>query len=139
MMEYASSRLPATFTPSGLSGQGKIEITTLSLFGSGFPPMDWKVIQPITTGHPVVVWRKYLMSSAMCQRRALDLPIALLSAMATMIHFSMIQSLLLLNGDGGLDGRPGVIALKGEILVHEIKDTLDVRVQPHPGKGSGLP
>ena len=87
--------------------------------------MDWKVIQPMTTGLPVVVWRKYFMSSAMCQRRAFDLPMARLSAMATMTHFSI---LIKLDGDGGFNSGPGVIAFKGKILINKIKHALDIRI-----------
>lgn len=37
-----------------------------------------------------------------------------------------------LDGDNGFDMRMRVIALKLEVLILEVKDTLDIRVDDHP-------
>ena len=91
---YASDREDTTTTPSGASKPR--EMTILSLLGSG-RPMDSNVLRPMMTGQPMVVRLKNFRSSEICHRRALSFPMALLSAIATMMHFSIF------NGFGSLD------------------------------------
>ena len=55
--------------------------------------MDSNVFRPIMTGQPDVVRLKNFKSSEICHRRALSLPMALLSAIATIMHFSIIKQL----------------------------------------------
>ncbi len=51
--------------------------------------MDSYVFRPMMTGHPIVVRLKNFRSSEICHRRALSRPMALLSAIATIMHFSI--------------------------------------------------
>ena len=88
--EKASSRECASRVPSGEDDPR--EMTIFTLLGRG-RPMDSYVFLPIITGEPVVVFLKNFMSSEICHRRALSLPMALLSAIATIIHFSINSSL----------------------------------------------
>ena len=69
-------------------------MTMFVLFGSGLLFNDLNVMKPIITGEPKVVFLKYFISPGRFHRRAFFLPIAQLSATATMMHFSMIPNML---------------------------------------------
>ena len=59
----------------------------------------------------------------MCHRRALSLPIALLSATEAIMVFFIFSDC-----DRGWDTGPRVIALKGEILILEVENLLHIRI-----------
>ena len=126
---YAAWRDPTTATSSAVSNPR--EMTIFTLFGSG-RPMDSKVLRPMMTGQPTVWWRKNFMSSEMCHRRALSLPMALLSAIATIMHFSILYSYWSRNS------WVRIVIYELEILVFEVEDTLDLRVDLHLRKSARL-
>ena len=95
--------------------------------------MDSNVFLPMMTGHPVVVRLKNLRSSEICHRRALSFPMALLSAIATIMHFSIE-----LYSYRGRDAWIWIVIDEFEVFVFEVEYVFYFRIDLHLREGARL-
>src|SRR5450432_651528 len=139
-----ASRVLATFTLSLWGSQSFfLLMTKLNRPGSGLPARASKVLRPITTGIPQVVFLKNLISLGKCQTNWLSFPITLLVLAATMrlmiIDYKSKEISLALYCHFRLDCRMALIVLQDEIPEPEPEDILYFRIELHDRQGIGRP
>src|SRR5690606_3783221 len=112
--------------------------TTFVRLGNGLPT-DSYVLRPIITAWPEVVRLKKRKSLGRCQSSLFSLPMAPVSAAATMADTKGFFIYNNLNGYRCLNMRIRLVVGQLEILITERKNILHQRVEPHPGQHPRFP